>query len=177
MIGLRAWSRTVLGVRAVMLVAGAAALLGAGWGGGFPLVGVILGVLGLAAAGIQPGGLGPAVVIGGTAAAWLVRYGGDPAPAAGTVLLALGLAVHHQAAGLAAALPPTARVDRAILVRFARHGGLVLAAAAVVGALALLLARPAGSSSLELLGVVAVVIAVAVPVLLSRPGPREPDGR
>ena len=82
---------------------------------------------------------------------WL-RYGGDPAPAAGTVLLALALAVHHQAAGLAVALPPTARVDPAILVRFARHGAVVLAAAAAVGALALLLAHPAGSSSLEVLG-------------------------
>ena len=84
-------------------------------------------------------------MIGGAAAAWVARYGGDPAPAAGTVLLALALAVHHQAAGLAAALPPTARVDRAIVVRFARHGGLVLAAAAVVAVVALLLgpARPA----------------------------------
>ena len=177
MTGLRVWSRTVLGVRAVMLVAGAGALLGAGWGGGFPLVGVVVGALGLVAAGIGPGGLGPAVVIGGAAAAWVARYGGDPASAAGTVLLALGLAVHHQAAGLAAALPPRARVDRAIVVRFARHGGLVLAAAAVVGVVALLLAHPAGSSSLELLGVVAVVVAVVVPVLLSRPGPREPGGR
>jgi hypothetical protein len=49
------------------------------------------------------------------------------------VLLALALAVHHQAAGLSAALPPTARVDPAILVRFARHGALVLAASAVGG--------------------------------------------
>jgi hypothetical protein len=177
MTGLRAWSRTVLAVRAVLLVAGAGALLGAGWGGGYPLVGVIHGALGLAAAVIQPAGLGPAVVIGGVAGAWVLRYGGDPAPAAGTVLLALALAVHHQAAGLATALPPTARVDRAIVVRFVRHGGLVLAAAAVVGAAALLLAHPAGSSSLELLGVVAVVVAVIVPVLLSRPGPREPGTR
>jgi hypothetical protein len=177
MTGLRAWSRTVLALRAVLLVAGAGALVGAGWGGAYPLVGVVFGALGLAAAVIQPGGLGPAVVIGGAAAAWVARYGGDPASAAGTVLLALGLAVHHQAAGLAAALPPTARVDRAIVVRFARHGGLVLAAAAVVAVVALLFAHPAGSSSLELLGVVAVVVAVVVPVLLSRPGPRESGGR
>jgi hypothetical protein len=174
MTGLRAWSRTALVVRAVMLAAGAGALVGAGWGGGLPLVGLVIGALGLAAALIQPGGLGPAVVIGGAAGAWVVRYGGDPASATGTVLLALALAVHHQAAALAAALPPTARVDRAILVRFVRHGGIVLGAAAVVGALALLVAQPAGSSSLELLGVVAVVIAVIVPVLLSRSGAREP---
>jgi hypothetical protein len=169
---LRSWSRTVLAVRAVLLIAGAGALVGAGWGGGYPLVGVVIGTLGLVAALIQPGGLGPAVVVGGAAAAWVLRYGGDPAPAAGTVLLALALAVHHQAAAVAAALPTTARVDRAVLVRFARHGGLVLAPSAAIGALALALARPAGSSSLELLGIVAVVVAVTVPVLLSRSGPR-----
>ncbi len=168
---LRSWSRAVLAVRAVLLVAGAGALAGAGWGGGFPLVGVIVGALGLLAALIQPGGLGPAVVVGGAAAAWVLRYGGDPAPAAGTALLALALAVHHQAAALGAALPATARVDRVVLVRFAGHGGLVLALSAAVGALALLLARPAGSSALELLGVVAVVIAVTLPVLLSRSAP------
>jgi hypothetical protein len=177
MTGLRAWSRTALAVRAVMLAAGAGALACAGWGGGLPVVGVIIGTLGLMSALIQPGGLGPAVVIGGAAGAWVVRYGGDPASGAGTVLLALTLALHHQAAGLAAALPPRARVDPALVVRFARHGGLVLAAAAVVAAPALLLAHPAGSSSLEVLGVVAVVIAVVVPVLLSRSGPREPGAR
>ena len=172
MIGLRSWSRTVLAVRAVLLVAGAGALVGAGWGGGPALVGVTAGVLGLVSAVIQPGGLGPAVLIGGAATAWLLRYGGDPAPAAGTVLVALALALHHQAAALGAALPPTARVDRAVLVRFGRHGALVLALSAVIGALALLLARPAGSSSLELLGIVAVVVVVTVPVLLSRSSSR-----
>jgi hypothetical protein len=177
MTGLRGWSRTALALRVVMFAAGAGAVTGAGWGGGLPVVGLVVGALGLAAALIQPGGLGPAVVIGGAAGAWVARYGVDPASATGTVLLALALAVHHQAAGLAAALPPTARVDPAIVVRFARHGALVLAASAVVGAVALLLAQPAGSSSLELIGIVAVVIAVVVPVLLSRSGPREPDAR
>jgi hypothetical protein len=43
--------------------------------------------------------------------------------------------------------------------------------------LALGLARPGGSVPLELLGVVAAVIAVAVPVLLSRWGAREPGAR
>jgi hypothetical protein len=177
MTGLAGWSRTAFVVRALMLAAGAGALVGAGWVGGLPVVGLVVGALGLMAALIQPGGLGPAVVIGGAAGAWVVRYGFDQASATGTVLLALAPAVFHQAAGLAAALPPTARVDPAIVVRFARHGALVLAASAVVGALALLLVRPAGSSSLELLGIVAVVIAVVVPVLLSRSGPREPDAR
>jgi hypothetical protein len=177
----RSWSRAVLAVlgvraalavRVVLVAAGAAALTTAGWGGGHPLVAVVIGALGLVAALIEPRGIGPAVLIGGAAAAWMLRYGGDPAPVAGTVLLALALAVHHQAAALAAVLAPTARVDRAVLVRFARHGALVLASSAAIGALAFLLDRPAGSSSLELLGIVAVMVAVTVPVLLSRSSPR-----
>jgi zinc transporter ZupT len=112
------------------------------------------------------------VVLGGAAAGWVLRYGVDQAPAAGTLLLALALAVHHQAAGLAAALPVTARVARAVPVRFARHGTVVLVLSAAIAALTLGLSRPAGSSSLELLGVAAVVVVVSVPVLLSRSGPR-----
>jgi hypothetical protein len=167
---LRRWSVTMLVLRAVLVVAGAGALaLG---GGGLALVPVILGALGLLAALVDPGGLGPGVVIGGAAGAWVLRYGADDASIAGTVLLALALAVHHQAAALAAALPPTARVHRDVLVRFARHGALVLGLTAVLGVLALGLARPGGSVPLEVLGLVAAVVAVTVPELLSRAGPR-----
>jgi hypothetical protein len=112
------------------------------------------------------------VVIGAAAGAWVLRYGADDASIAGTVALALALAVHHQAAALAAALPPTARVQRDVLVRFARHGALVLGLTAVLGVLTLGLARPGGSVPLEVLGLVAAVVAVTIPVLLSRAGPR-----
>ncbi len=169
---LRRWSRTALVLRALLVVAGAAALT-AGLGvGGLPLLALVIGALGLVAAMLQPGGLGPGVVIGAAAAAWLLRYRADQAPVAGTMLLALALAVHHQAAALAAALPPRARVHRDVLIRFARHGGLVLALTALLGAIALGIARPGGSVPLELLGLVAAVVAIAVPVLLSRAGPR-----
>jgi hypothetical protein len=90
----------------------------------------------------------------------------------GTTVLALLLAVHHQAAALAAALPVRATVERALLVRFARHGVLVLGLTLLVGALVLGLARPGGSVPLELLGVAAAVVAITVPVVLSRPGAR-----
>lgn len=165
---LRAWSPTALGLRALMAVSGlgaAAAGLGAG---GLPMAGAVVAVLGLLAALVRPGGLGPGVVLAGAAAAWLLRYQADQPPVAGTLLLTLALAVHHQAAALAAALPVRARVHRDVLVRFARHGGLVLALTAVVAAVALGFARPGGSAPLEVLGLAAAVAAITVPVLLSR---------
>jgi hypothetical protein len=165
---LRLWSRTALLLRALLLLAGAAALTAGLGAGGLPLAGAVVGALGLVAALIRPGGLGPGVVIAGAAAAWLLRYGPDQPPIAGTVLLALALALHHQAAALAATLPVRARVHRDVLVRFAGHGGLVLALTAVVGVLAFGIARPGGSTPLEVLGLAAAVAAITVPVLLSR---------
>ena len=64
------------------------------------------------------------------------------------------------------------------MVRFARHGALVLAAGrGRRRGWRCCSARPGRLVPLELLGVVAVVVAVVVPVLLSRPGPRESGGR
>jgi hypothetical protein len=168
---LRRWSRTTVVLRVLLFVAGAGALA-AGWGGPASALLIALGGIGLVASVVNPGGLGPAGVIGAAAAAWAFRYGVQDAPIAGTVLLALALAVHHQTAALAAALPSAARVQRAVLVRFARHGGLVLALTAVVAGLALGVTRPGGSVPLELLGLIAAVAAITVPVVLSRVGPR-----
>jgi hypothetical protein len=165
---LRLWSRTALLLRVLLLVAGAAALTAGLGAGGLPLAGAVVGALGLVAALVRPGGLGPGVVIAGAAAAWLLRYGVDQPPIAGTVLLAVALALHHQAAALAAALPVRARVHRDVLVRFARHGALVLGLTAVLAVVALGLARPGGSVPLELLGLAAAMAAITVPVLLSR---------
>jgi hypothetical protein len=169
---LRGWSRTALALRVLMLVAGAGALSAGLGAGGLPLTAAVVGALGLLTALIRPGGLGPGVVLGAAAAAWLLRYGVDQPPVAGTVLVTLALAVHHQAAALAAALPVRARVHRDVLVRFARHGALVLALTAVVAAVALGIARPGGSVPLEVLGLAAAVAAIAVPVVLSRVGGR-----
>jgi hypothetical protein len=165
---LRDWSRTALGLRALMAVTGTGALSGGLGAGGLPLIAAVAGALGLLAALVRPGGHGPGVVIGGAAVAWLLRYGVDQPPVAGTVALALALALHHQAATLAAALPVRCRVHRDVLIRFARHGGLVLALTAVVAAVVLGIARPGGSVALEVLGLAAAVAATTVPVLLSR---------
>ena len=171
------WSRTAQMLRALLVVAGATALVLGAWGGGLPLIPAVLGGFGLVAAAISPGGQGPGVVLAGAGLAWVLRYGVDAPPAAGTAGLVVAMALHHQAAALAAALPVRASVERALLIRFARHGALVLGLTAVVGVLALGLARPGGSVPLELLGLAAAVAAITVPVLLSRSTPREPDPR
>ena len=174
---LRGWSRAAVVLRLLLAVAGGIALA-AGWGGGPSPAPVLLGAVGLVAAVVEPGGFGPGVVLAGAALAWVVRYDIDPAPVGGTLLMALALAVHHQAAVLAAVLPPAARLQRAVLVRAGRHAVLVLGLSAVVAVLALALARPRGSVPLELLGLLAAVIAVAVPVLLARVrGSTPPVGR
>jgi hypothetical protein len=171
------WSRTAQVLRGLLVIAGAAALALGAWGGGQPLVAAVLGGFGLIAAAISPGGLGPGVVLAGAGLAWVLHYGVDAPPVVGTAGLAFALTLHHQAAALAAALPVRASVERALLIRFVGHGALVLGLTAVVGVLVLGLARPGGSVPLELLGVVAAVVAVAVPVLLSRSGAREPGAR
>jgi hypothetical protein len=165
---LRGWSRTALGLRLLMAAAGIGALTAGLGAGGLPLTAAVVSALGLVAALVRPGGLGPGVVIAGAAAAWLLRYDADQPPIAGTLGLALALALHHQAATLAAALPVRARVHPDVLTRFARHGGLVLALTGVVAAIALGITRPGGSEPLEVLGLAAAVVAITVPVLLSR---------
>jgi hypothetical protein len=175
--GILRWSRTAQVLRVLLVLAGAAALVLGAWGGGLPLIPAVLGGCGLIAAAISPGGQGPGVVLAGAGLAWVLRYGVDAPPVAGTAGLVLAVALHHQAATLAAALPVRASVERAVLIRFVRHAALVLGLTAVVGVLVLGLARPGGSVPLELLGLAAAVAAITVPVLLSRSGPPEPGSR
>lgn len=166
---LRRWGPAVLAIRALVVVSGIAALLVAP-GGEFVVAGMIctVGAVGLVSGAVRPDGGGPAFLLAAAALAWIVRYGQQPPSAAATLGLALAMAVHHQAAALAAALPETAAVDRAVLVRFGLHAAVVLALSGAVAVLALAAGRPAGSVPLELSGLVAVVLIVAVPVILSR---------
>lgn len=165
----RGWSRATVLLRVTMLLTGAVALVVAP-GGRLVTPGLIalVGAIALIGAVGWPDGAGPAVVLGAAALAWTVRYGVGRAPVLPTVVLALALALHHQAAALAAAVPPTATVDRAVLARFGRHGAVVLGLSAAVAVVALGVGRPGGSVPLEVAGLVAVVLVTAVPVLLSR---------
>jgi len=173
----RRWSALTVVLRATLLVTGAVAVVLAPGGRllGLPGLLVLVGALGLLGAVTVPDGAGPAVVLGACAAAWAARYGTHPPPLPQTLLVASALAVHHQAAALAAVLPPTARTDRAVLRRFGSHGVVVLALSAAVAVLALGVARPGGSVPLELAGLAAAVLAAALPVALAHAG--RPDSR
>jgi hypothetical protein len=157
----------VLALRALVAVSGATALL-PGWEAGLPSVAVLAGGVALVLATLRPGSHASTAVLAAAVLAWTVRYGRDAPPPAGTVLVALAVAAHHQAAALAAALPPATVVDRAVLTRAGRHAALVLGLSAAVAALALGPGDLAASVPLELLGLAAAVLAVAVPVLLGR---------
>jgi hypothetical protein len=174
----RRWSPLTVALRVTMLVTGIVALAIAPAGRELGPAGVIvaIGLLGLLAAVAHPDGAGPAVVVGAAAVAWTSRYGTAAPPVGTTLVLAIALAVHHQAATLSAALPPAARASRELLARFATHAALVLALSAAVAVLALAVARPGGSVPLELAGLAAAVLATAVPVLLARTraGPGRP---
>lgn len=177
--GAARWSPAAFGLRLTLVVSGGAALALAPDGRfGVPGAIAVAGVLGLLFAVPQPEGAGPAVVLAAAALAWAARHGSESPPVGLTLLLAVLLAVHHQAAALAAAVPVTARVDRRLLVRFGAHLALLLALSGLLATLALGIARPGGSVPLELAGLVGAVLATAVLVLLGRlrrPG-RSEDG-
>jgi hypothetical protein len=163
------WSRATIGLRLTILVSGATALAIAPDGRtGVPTVIAVLGVLGLLGAVPQPQSAGPAIVLGAAALSWAAAHGSGSPPGWLTLLLAGLLAVHHQAAALAAALPVTARADRRLLIHFGRHLALVLALSGLLAVLALGVARPGGSALLELAGLVGAVLVTAVLVGLGR---------
>jgi hypothetical protein len=168
------WSAVTVTLRAVLLASGVVALVLAPGGRLLgPGVVALVGALGLLVAVARPDGPGPAVVLGAASLAWVIRYGTSPPPVVPTLLLAAALAMHHQAAALDAALPPTARVDPAVLLRFGAHAAVVLALSSGTALVALGVARPGGSVPLELAGFAAAVAATAVLVALARgPGGR-----
>jgi hypothetical protein len=171
---LRRWSAVALLLRLAMLGTGAVALAVAS-AGRFGVVALValVGGLGLLVGVAQPQGHGPTLVLTVAALCWAAQYGGDAPPVPATLLLAVLLAVHHQAAALAAALPVTARVDRRLLARFGTHLALVLALSGLLAVPALGLARPGGSVPLEVAGLAAAVVATAVLVAAGR----RPAGR
>ena len=166
---LRRWAAVPLALRVTILATGGAALALAPSGrSGVPLAIAATGVLGLLLAVAQPQGPGPAVVLGAAALSWAAAHEAKPPAVWTTLLLGVLLAVHHQAAALAAAVPTTARVDRRLLARFGRHLALALALSGPVAVLALGVARPGGSVPLELAGLLAAVLLTGVLVLLGR---------
>ena len=167
--GLRRVPAPQLTLRALLLLTGAAALVIAA-GGRLVLPGLValVAVPALLDGVVSPDGQGPAVVVGAAASAWTIRYGVSSPPLDATLAVAGALVLHHSTAALCAAMPATSRVEPRVVLRWAGQVGAVLAVAGGVAAMARLLGHPSASVSLELVGIAAVVLAVAVPVLLFR---------
>jgi hypothetical protein len=167
--GLRQVPAPQLALRALLLLTGAAALMIAP-GGRLVPPGLVALVAAPALFGgvVNPDGQGPAVVAGAAAAAWTIRYGVSSPPFDATLAVAGALVLHHSTAALCAAMPATSRVEPGVVLRWAGQVGTVLAVAGGVAAAARLVGRSSASVPLELAGIAAVVLAVAVPVLLFR---------
>ena len=127
-------------------------------------------VMFLAAAPVRPGsGLATATVLtlaGPYYVATLVRLGGLPS-AYVALLWAAALYLLHSVLALAAVLPRSAGVDPAVFARWAGRTGRPLAVALGVAALAVTVGAPGeGRSGVRVLGMLAALAAVAVPVWL-----------
>ncbi|HEX5494274.1 MAG TPA: hypothetical protein VFX70_06855, partial [Mycobacteriales bacterium] len=94
-----------------------------------------------------------------------------------TAVLAALLYLFHTTAALLAALPPVARVEPAVLVRWYGHAAGVLVLAEAVGLAMSLAGRVTGGILVDLVGLAGVVVLAGVPVLLARRAAGRPDRR
>lgn len=108
-------------------------------------------------------GAGPSSA--GFVLAWIAASGwhGDPSLVR-TAVAAAALYVFHAAVALAAVVPLTARLDPTVLRRFGRRSALVIAVSALVIAADYAIAPRRGAPVVELLGLLAALAVVAVPV-------------
>lgn len=169
-ITVRAMPAAQLLLRVVLAVVGVVAvlLLNQPWatGAGFMAV---LALMGLAATIMVPDTIAPGFTMGALAFAWLLGYGlhGDP-PVVNTVGLAVALYLLHTGAALAGAMPPTARPDGQLVVRWCAQASVTLVASAVVIGIGYGVGRLQGSLTLEMLGLAGVLLLVVTPVWLLR---------
>lgn len=141
-------------------------------GRGAVLVVCLVGLFTIAAV-LRPEGVAATVVLLVLAGAYL--YGTTLAELTPRPLTVLGLAVAlylaHALVALAAAVPPGATVERAVLRRWLRRVAEVLAVAVPLGLLVPLLDRLDADDAVRVLGYVAVVGLVAVAVTYARGRP------
>lgn len=157
-------------LRAVLAIVGVAGvlLLDQPWGSGAGFMAVVA-LLGLVGTVVMPDSVAPGFTMGALAFAWLLAYGlhGDP-PVANTVGLAAALYLLHTGAALAGAMPPTARPDGQLIVRWCTQVSVTLVASAVVIGIGYGVGRLQGSLTIELLGMAGVLLLVVTPVWLLR---------
>ncbi|HVX43212.1 MAG TPA: hypothetical protein VHC49_04990 [Mycobacteriales bacterium] len=166
----RAMPAQQLGLRGAFFALGIAALaIPIPYWPSVPGVLAVFGFLILLVATAAPSGIAPSVVLGFAAVEWIIGYGwrDDPNHYL-TVALAAVLYLVHTTGALCAAMPPTARCERVLLVRWFTTSGLVLLGFAVVVAIVYGIGQLPGSLPLELAGFLGVLAVVAVPVWLAR---------
>lgn len=128
----------------------------------------VIGLLALLGSLLVPDSSAPAVVLGVMVAEWLIAYGlRGSAPAGRTIALAADLYLVHTVAALCGALPPTAKLEDQLLVRWSGHVALTAVASAAVIGIGYAVGQLPGSLTLELVGLVGAVVVVAVPVWLA----------
>jgi hypothetical protein len=129
----------------------------------------IIGLIGVAVMVVSPRVVGPIVVLAAAVIAWIIRYEahGSP-PLARTVALGALLYLTYSTATLAASIPVTARIDSTVLPRWYAHVAITLIVFGALAAIVYGIGEAPGSIPLELAGIVAVVILIAVPVWLAR---------
>jgi hypothetical protein len=138
-------------------------------GRGAVLVACLVGLFTVATV-LRPEGVAATVALVLLAAAYL--YGTTLADVTPGPLAVLGLSVAlylaHALVALAAAVPPGATVERAVLRRWLRRIVEVLAVSLPLGLLVLVLQQPSAVALVRVLGYVAVVGLVAVAVAYAR---------
>jgi hypothetical protein len=138
-------------------------------GRGAVLVACLVGLFTVATV-LRPEGVAATVVLVLLAAAYFygtTLAGVTPRPWS-VLALAVALYLAHALATLAAAVPPGATVERAVLRRWLRRIAEVLAISLPLGLLVLVLQRPGAGDLVRVLGYVAVVGLVAVAVSYAR---------
>lgn len=165
--GRSAWRRyppAGLAVRLVIVLAGLAVLV-------IPderhLAWTLLTAAGVLVAVSSPDRAGPGLALGAAIGSWLAAYGWDVTPPlAATVAFALALYLLHTGTALAAAVPLGVRLRGPVLRRWLRRCSVELAVAAALAAISYGLGRPGGTSGLQLLGLLGVLVLIGIPVLL-----------
>jgi hypothetical protein len=153
-----------VGVRLVTLLAGLALLA-------IPaehdLAWTALTLAGVLVAVGSPDHGGAGLALGAAIGSWFTGYGvhGSP-PLAATVGFALALYLLHTSTALAAVVPLGVPLRGPVLTRWLRRCLVELAVAAALAAGSYALGRPGSSSTLQLLGLLGVLVLVGVPVLL-----------
>lgn len=156
-----------LGLRAVLLVTGAVALvLATQWRVPQAPLAVTAGAA-LLVVVVAPASSAPLAVMAVVSANWVLHFSEAP-PIARTAVLALVLYLFHTTAALCGAVPVTARLDPALLRSWYRSALGVLGGSVLVGVVAYAVDRQPSAVWLDVVGLLGVIAVVCLPVVVDR---------